>query len=574
MSGSLLRRPLPSTRKRNDGHKERKTSNNSNSIPSKRVTVLPAIKDIKNCKDFDIYDDGDQNLMKPLGPEPFFPKKGYNLQWITKYQNTSKTRNVVGVIPDFSYPFDELEPEEGDASNVAKYVFEDKYPSLEKTKGTRQEAINVIDLDNKDIPLFNERKPWRHALLEEEAKHHTDIFEQISKANLLELTNKSSSLIAGNGAYEGVEDHPHSSADPTSSSKQTSPMYRKYPSTIKKSLSRSMELARKLMIDNLPSVLKDDVLLEKEEDNFRDWTSLYEVMREELQNELLSMQHSPTEQPTAYDDIIWKEEYDKETATNQTKLNLKAQFLEVIPDLPPRLIDVLTWVNLSFNDFMEVPEPLLQAKNVIYLNMRNNPLLSIPDGISNLKKMRYLNFSFCYLQEVNPRLFDLHELEVLDLSFNDIRRLDNQCKNFRCLRELVLEGNRIRCLPRGFLQLNLSHLQISSNFLAKSFWRETCPIAIQSLTELCIDTLLNNEMLAKESVESLLSIHISTGSCDYCNGPISMGGIDVIKPVTEIFGAKHLPILFNVCSPTCRKQLLAASNVPRFEDANQESLNG
>jgi len=57
---------------------------------------------------------------------------------------------------------------------------------------------------------------------------------------------------------------------------------------------------------------------------------------------------------------------------------------------------------------------------------------------------------------------------------------------------------------------------------------------------------------------------------------MSLGGLQVIKPVTELFGAKNLPILFHVCSQTCRKQLVSVSQLPRFdeEEENNAVING
>ena len=47
--------------------------------------------------------------------------------------------------------------------------------------------------------------------------------------------------------------------------------------------------------------MKDkDAVEETDEDDCKDWSSLYEIMREELQRELLNTQFSSSEQPTVY----------------------------------------------------------------------------------------------------------------------------------------------------------------------------------------------------------------------------------------------------------------------------------
>ena len=100
---TLLRRPLPSNRE--NKHQGRNNDKDLIHDPAnqinqpKKPTRLPAIKttaehyyDIshptihstthpsqkKNShkkQNFDIFEDGDKNLLKPLGPEPFFPTK-------------------------------------------------------------------------------------------------------------------------------------------------------------------------------------------------------------------------------------------------------------------------------------------------------------------------------------------------------------------------------------------------------------------------------------------------------------------------------------------------------------------
>jgi len=63
--------------------------------------------------------------------------------------------------------------------------------------------------------------------------------------------------------------------------------------------------------------------------------------------------------------------------------------------------------------------------------------------------------------------------------------------SFRFLRELSLEGNQIRAFPKGFLKLNITNLQVSSNFLSRVFWRESCPVVVQVGRFLLCNNLLN-----------------------------------------------------------------------------------
>lgn len=72
MSGYLLRRPLPPLKKESKSGK-------SNTITDKYKAKLQHYEEINKkrpyCHSFDIFEDGDRNLMKPLGPQPFFSTK-------------------------------------------------------------------------------------------------------------------------------------------------------------------------------------------------------------------------------------------------------------------------------------------------------------------------------------------------------------------------------------------------------------------------------------------------------------------------------------------------------------------
>ena len=52
---------------------------------------------------------------------------------------------------------------------------------------------------------------------------------------------------------------------------------------------------------------------------------------------------------------------------------------------------------------------------------------------------------------------------------------------------------------------------------------------------------------------SLSFVIYSPGICDCCDGAVFGPGVRIIKTVEEIFGVKSIPIIFTVCTHTCRR---------------------
>ncbi|XP_057301752.1 leucine-rich repeat-containing protein 63-like isoform X2 [Hydractinia symbiolongicarpus] len=247
---------------------------------------------------------------------------------------------------------------------------------------------------------------------------------------------------------------------------------------------------------------------------------------------------------------------------DETKLYLKGYFLDMFEDVPDQLLATLSSVNLSFNNFMEIPEVLFTAKNLISLNMRNNPIKSISGDIKNLVKIKYMNFSFCCLNELQDCVLNLSELEVLDVSYNCIPRLNKSIKNLVSLKELYLDGNFIRHFPTELLQLSLTSFSCQTNFLHKYFWKESVPPILQSLRDVALTCVCKNHNLDKLPLDIKQKIgECGISPCDYCDQLKPHEGIPVLKPVAEIFGIKNLPLLFHVCSQSCRRSLLLASHL-------------
>ncbi len=52
-------------------------------------------------------------------------------------------------------------------------------------------------------------------------------------------------------------------------------------------------------------------------------------------------------------------------------------------------------------------------------------------------------------------------------------------------------------------------------------------------------------------------VHYSHSICDCCGGPLFGSGLQVVRPVSHIFGVKNLPFLFRSCSPQCKQHFMS-----------------
>lgn len=276
-----------------------------------------------------------------------------------------------------------------------------------------------------------------------------------------------------------------------------------------------------------------------------------------LKNENNAMSHEENE-----DDFYINEDGELIISSVLNKLNLKGFFLETLPFIPHSSFVTLTWVNLSFNSFHNVPSQLFLLKNIVSLNMRNNPISEIPKDIKKLPKLRYINFSFCLLSEIHESVFTLADLEVLDLSFNLLTQLHSNICNLSSLVELSIEGNMLTGFPMSIMKLNLMSLHCKTNFIHKYFWLETSPPVPCTLVDSALSVLIKNNEL--EKVPEKLRKTISDAGCANCGQYFPGNGIPVLKPVMEIFGVKHLPLFFHVCSQTCRVELQLCKELPCF----------
>ncbi|EDO39345.1 predicted protein [Nematostella vectensis] len=244
--------------------------------------------------------------------------------------------------------------------------------------------------------------------------------------------------------------------------------------------------------------------------------------------------------------------------TESAVLNVKAHFLNRLPSLS-QLVDTLTHLNASFNDFWVFPPEILELKMLVSLKLRNNPIKAIPNGIGNLSQLKVFEMSFNLLTSLPASLFELKDLELLDLSYNRLSFIPADIGKLRALRELNLEGNQLGAMPISTLFLPLKYFRISNNFIHPLFWRETASNQPQRLLDLCALNVARHDqdiaaMIAlPETLKKLLNM---PDKCDCCGGAKFGEGLRVIKGLDEVFGVKNLPFLFSSCSQYCRKKFV------------------
>lgn len=242
-------------------------------------------------------------------------------------------------------------------------------------------------------------------------------------------------------------------------------------------------------------------------------------------------------------------------------LSLKAHFISVIPNIS-FLKDQLTSLNISFNNFVTLPDAILVLVNLEVLKARDNPLSVIPADICKLKNLKTLIISFCLLSTFPPQFFQLEMLENLDVSYNRLHQIPSQISHLRSLQELGVEGNQLSILPATILSLNLHYLGLKNNFLHHLFWQMTRKFvverkAVKSLKELSAVVVYNQILtvgdISEEQEKQLKNILLT--HCHHCHSAIGSNGLYDVQIHRNVFGHTALLLLHEACSLPCLEAL-------------------
>ena len=501
MSGSLLqRRPLPK--------REQLVSRSVKTQMKKRKSTAEKVQNYWKCDDIDAYrsfqySDKDLYCCRPRGPNPFPRRNPKRLSKLYK-----KKRDTKLYISPYGFTYYKLDwrIDDFDCDNNKGRINYSYSNAIELRHDVSEEedfTLHKHDVNEIDsIPaLLEQKKPWRQILLLEQQLCEID-----------ELLNEEKRDVRTESFC--IDRHQRKTGKMTS--------FADPDEMLPKMCSFKVNNTKEISNDNLG---RSD-------------------------NEIILTEYS----------YAIKED-SRARAYGKTLLDLKASYLDYLPRITPDLIHNITSINLSFNYFSTFPHQLYCLKNMISLNMRNNPLLTIPSKIQELAELEYLNFSFCKLTYVDGGVFSLRYLKTLDLSYNFLTSIHENIEKLDSLENLSVDGNRLKYFPQTILNINLNSLSCNSNFTNRVFWKDSCPSSPQRLMDVAMTTLARNDHLNLVPVTIQENIFDGT-RCPYCNGLVAGRGIPALKPVVELVGIKNLPLLFVVCSQTCRLKLQQCSELP------------
>jgi hypothetical protein len=146
-------------------------------------------------------------------------------------------------------------------------------------------------------------------------------------------------------------------------------------------------------------------------------------------------------------------------------LNLRDLQLTQLPD---NLVEIkqLKTLNLSGNRLTELPEWFEQLTQLQSLNLSHNQLTALPKWIGQFKQLKELRVSYNLLTELPDSLGHLTQLNYLDISKNKLISFPSSLSLLTNLSLLYLGGNNFRVLPEWIGNLSsLEELSIAESEL-------------------------------------------------------------------------------------------------------------
>lgn len=200
--------------------------------------------------------------------------------------------------------------------------------------------------------------------------------------------------------------------------------------------------------------------------------------------------------------------------TDENAADLSYSDLEVLPSYLTS--DPLCWksVQLSHNNFLELPPEIGSFTNLVILDISNNGLTSISDSImglvnlrsliarnnlldsssiskefSGLTSLEVLNFSGNRFSEFPEHVLDLTNLKSLYLGANQLTEIPSTVKNLRHLEILYMGGNCLRDVPA-----ELGHLRKLTSLILCDNQLQSLPPTFVHLKKLRSLMLHNNRL--------------------------------------------------------------------------------
>ncbi|XP_029438279.1 p53-induced death domain-containing protein 1 isoform X2 [Rhinatrema bivittatum] len=161
----------------------------------------------------------------------------------------------------------------------------------------------------------------------------------------------------------------------------------------------------------------------------------------------------------------------------------------ILRSLPPDFGDLtcLTHLDLSFNNFLALPDCVTELANLGMLLLCHNQLLGLPESIGRLRKLTFLSVMANHLQDLPCSIGQLAALQAFDASENALESIPVEIGNLWSCIEMNLSGNRLTVLPDSLGNLlSLRELHLHSNCLV------SVPACLASLPNLSRLGLQNN----------------------------------------------------------------------------------
>ncbi|KAM5127127.1 leucine-rich repeat-containing protein 58-like [Mantella aurantiaca] len=211
-------------------------------------------------------------------------------------------------------------------------------------------------------------------------------------------------------------------------------------------------------------------------------------------------------------------------------------------------------LNLSGNQFEEIPSQLLQIQTLKTLSMGGNRLKSIPADIDNMISLEFLYLGGNFISHIPPELANLPYLSCLVLCDNRIQGVPPQLAQVHSLRSLSLHNNLLTYLPREILSLvHLQELSLRGNPLVVRFVRDLI-YTPPTLLELAARSIKSRGLpyTPWELPENLVRYLDLASKCPNpkCGGVYFDSCVRQIKFV-DFCGKYRLPLMHYLCSPEC-----------------------
>jgi hypothetical protein len=233
-------------------------------------------------------------------------------------------------------------------------------------------------------------------------------------------------------------------------------------------------------------------------------------------------------------------------AANQfsNSLSLAAQQMTIIPNKFKIMLrsNILEEVNLSSNNFIQIPYELTLCLRLKNLDMSKNQISDLSPVLKEFKNLSRLNLAHnmvrCIASQDIPYLFNL---KTLILSFNEISLVTETIENLVNLRALYLDGNPFVSLPtslRNCRSLKELKLEWGSYIQPPCSMKITCSEVLEKINE---KTPSNEKILTLQALRSFLkSISESKRVFTFMDFAEVFGSINIEKLDSVLEKSLHL----------------------------------